>query len=66
MLKVKNDSNSNETSYSLSFEGVVNFLARQEHEGATGIQKWAQEFMNETACPKCNGTRLKRNHCISV
>ena len=60
MLKVKNDSNSNETSYSLSFEGVVNFLARQEHEGATGIQKWAQEFMNETACPKCNGTRLKK------
>lgn len=60
MLKVKNDTNSNETSYSLSFEGVVNFLARQEHEGATGIQKWAQEFMNETACPKCNGTRLKK------
>jgi len=60
MLKVKNDSNSNEKSYSLSFEGVVNFLARQEHEGATGIQKWAQEFMNETACPKCNGTRLKK------
>jgi excinuclease ABC subunit A len=60
MLKVKNDSNSSETSYSLSFEGVVNFLARQEHEGATGIQKWAQEFMNETACPKCNGTRLKK------
>jgi excinuclease ABC subunit A len=60
MLKVKNDSNSSGTSYALSFEGVVNFLARQEQEGAAGVQKWAQEFMNEAACPKCKGTRLKK------
>lgn len=60
MLKVKNDTNSNGTSYALSFEGVVNFLARQEQEGSSGVQKWAQEFMNEALCPKCKGTRLKK------
>ncbi|HTL82116.1 MAG TPA: excinuclease ABC subunit UvrA [Bacteroidia bacterium] len=60
MLKVKNDSNSSGTSYALSFEGVVNFLARQEQEGSTVVQRWAQEFMNESVCPKCEGTRLKK------
>lgn len=60
MLKVKNDSYGSGTSYALSFEGVVNFLSRQEQEGSSGVQKWAQEFMNEIDCPKCNGTRLKK------
>ncbi|HEU4716809.1 MAG TPA: excinuclease ABC subunit UvrA [Bacteroidia bacterium] len=60
MLKVKGDSFSSGTSYALSFEGVVNFLSRQEQEGSAGVQKWAQEFMNEAQCPKCNGTRLKK------
>ncbi|HLG03237.1 MAG TPA: excinuclease ABC subunit UvrA, partial [Bacteroidia bacterium] len=61
MLKVKNDAYGSGTSYSLSFEGVVNFLSRQEQEGSTGLQKWAQEFMNEIDCPKCLGTRLKKD-----
>lgn len=60
MLKVKNDAYGSGTSYALSFEGVVNFLSRQEQEGSSGVQKWAQEFMNEIDCPKCNGTRLKK------
>ncbi len=61
MLKVKNDNfGGNGTSYALSFEGVVNFLARQEQEGSAGVQKWAAEFMNEAQCPKCKGTRLKK------
>jgi excinuclease ABC subunit A len=60
MLKVKNDQYSSGTSYAMAFEGIVNFLARQEQEGTAGLQKWAQEFMNEAVCPKCNGTRLKK------
>jgi excinuclease ABC subunit A len=60
MLKVKSDSTGSGSSYSLSFEGVVNFLSRQEQEGSTGTQKWAQEFMNEAQCPQCHGTRLKK------
>jgi excinuclease ABC subunit A len=62
VLKVKNDVNSHGTSYSVSFEGVVNFIARQEEEsGSAAISKWAQEFMNESTCPKCNGQRLKKD-----
>lgn len=60
MLKVKNDGQDSGSSYSLSFEGIVSFLARQEQEGSTGTQKWAQEFMNEAECPQCHGTRLKK------
>lgn len=60
MLKVKNDTLGSSTSYSLSFEGVVNFLSRQEQEGSAGVQKWAAEFMNEIDCPKCGGTRLRK------
>jgi len=61
VLKVKNDAHSSATNYSLSFQGVVNFIARQEEEsGSAIISKWAQEFMNETVCPKCEGTRLKK------
>lgn len=60
MLKVKNETQGSSTSYSMSFEGIVNFLARQEQEGSSGVQKWAQEYMNESICPKCEGTRLKK------
>ncbi|MGL4598775.1 MAG: excinuclease ABC subunit UvrA, partial [Bacteroidia bacterium] len=60
MLKVKNDANGSSMSYALSFEGFVNFLARQEQDGPTGAQKWAQEYMNEVDCSKCEGTRLKK------
>jgi excinuclease ABC subunit A len=61
VLKVKTDGHSNSTSYSVSFEGVVNFISRQEEESATtAISKWAQEFMNESVCPKCHGTRLRK------
>jgi len=60
MLRVKNDTYSAGTSYSMSFEGIVNFLARQEQEGSSTVQKWAQEYMNESDCPKCEGTRLKK------
>ncbi len=60
MLKVKNDVQGAATSYSMSFEGIVNFLARQEQEGSSSVQKWAQEYMNESVCPKCEGARLKK------
>jgi len=60
MLKVKNDAMGSGTSYSMSFEGIVNFLSRQEQEGSSSVQKWAQEYMNESVCPKCEGARLKK------
>lgn len=61
MFKVKNDANSNSYSYSLSFEGVVNFMTRQSDESVSPtINTWVQEFMNEKTCPVCEGSRLKK------
>jgi excinuclease ABC subunit A len=55
-----------ETSYStftnsFKFEGIINFLERQNEENPSpAIARWIAEFMNNVPCPKCNGTRLKK------
>lgn len=61
IFKVKNDPNSSAYSYSLSFNGIVNFLVRQNDEAVSpSLSKWIQDFMNEKICQECNGTRLKK------
>jgi len=61
MFKVKTDPDSNAYSYSLSFEGIVNFLIKQNDEAVSPtMSRWVEEFMNEKKCPECNGTRLKK------
>ncbi len=61
VLKVKTHADSQATSYSLSFEGIINFLSRQEEENVNpSTTRWIQEFMNEIDCPECKGTRLKK------
>lgn len=62
MFKVKSDAHSNNAyNYSLSFEGIVNFLIRQNDESVSpSMTKWIEDFMNEKVCPECNGTRLKK------
>jgi excinuclease ABC subunit A len=60
VFKVK-AANTNASSYSLSFEGIVNFIARQNDEGdSASLQKWASSFTHLKACPSCNGARLKK------
>lgn len=55
-----------ETGYSIhtnsfTFEGIANFLERQNEENPSpAIARWVAEFMNNVPCPKCNGTRLKK------
>jgi excinuclease ABC subunit A len=61
MFKIKTDPDSSAYSYSLSFEGIVNFLVKQNDEAVSpSISRWVEEFMNEKICPECNGTRLKK------
>ncbi len=49
------------TTYTLNFEGIINFIEAQNNENAsTGIRRWAGSFMNHVACPQCEGTRLKK------
>ena len=60
ILKVKNEYLGVTSSYSLNFEGLVNYISNQAVEnGASGVRKWANSFMNYSACPICKGTRLK-------
>ena len=44
-----------------SFEGVINFVLRHQHdESSKTIQRWAESFTNYNACPECNGSRLRK------
>ncbi|MCB0754964.1 MAG: excinuclease ABC subunit UvrA [Flavobacteriales bacterium] len=60
VFKVK-EANSNSSAYSLSFEGIVNFISRQaEDASSNALQKWAASFTQLKTCPTCNGARLKK------
>lgn len=61
VFKIKQHSDSAATSYSIAFEGIANFIVKQNDEQSSPtIEKWIQGFMNKVTCPKCNGTRLKQ------
>jgi len=49
------------TTYTLNFEGIINFIEAQNNENASpAIRRWAGSFMNHVVCPNCEGTRLKK------
>ncbi|PKP35942.1 MAG: excinuclease ABC subunit UvrA [Bacteroidetes bacterium HGW-Bacteroidetes-17] len=49
------------STYTLNFEGVINFITNQYNENnSTGIKRWADNFMNKIDCPVCEGKRLKK------
>ncbi len=49
------------STYTLNFEGIVNFILNQYKDAnSNGIKKWAFNFMNNKQCPECNGQRLKK------
>ncbi|MES2397556.1 MAG: excinuclease ABC subunit UvrA [Bacteroidota bacterium] len=61
IFKMKQYPDSSATSYSIAFEGIANFIAKQNDEQSSpSTEKWVQGFMNKVLCPKCNGTRLKK------
>lgn len=61
VLKVKNEYLGVTSSYSINFEGLVNYIANQSQENASaGVRKWAGNFMNLKTCPECGGSRLKK------
>jgi excinuclease ABC subunit A len=43
-----------------NYEGIVNFLKRQQENGSEKIQEWIKDFMSVTTCADCNGARLKK------
>lgn len=61
IFKMKQYPDSSATRYSIAFEGIANFIAKQNDEQSSpSTEKWVQGFMNKVPCPKCNGTRLKK------
>lgn len=49
------------STYSLNFEGLVNFITNQYNETSSdNIKRWANNFMNTIECPECKGTRLRK------
>jgi len=60
VIHVKNEYLGVLSSYSLNFEGIINFISSQDNENATiSIKKWVRGFMNRVPCPECKGARLK-------
>jgi excinuclease ABC subunit A len=61
VIRVKSNTGISGSNYTLSFEGIINFIKRLNAENPTAsIQKWASEFMNMIQCPQCKGSRLKK------
>lgn len=50
------------------FDGIVNFMSNFDYDSApSGIRKWINQFVNETKCPECQGTRLKKESlCFKI
>jgi len=58
VFKVQGDGAHTKTS---TFEGIINFLTRQQEElNSKTIDRWVESFMNKIICPKCEGARLKK------
>lgn len=47
--------------YTVEFDGVITIIERQAQENASkSLSRWAESFMNKVTCPKCEGSRLKK------
>lgn len=49
------------SSYSISFEGVINYILQYGKENSSqASRRWASAFMNDHECDQCHGDRLKK------
>ncbi|MBU0489699.1 MAG: excinuclease ABC subunit UvrA [Bacteroidetes bacterium] len=62
VFKVKHETVGVNLSYSVSFEGIINFISsRSNEESSQSVRRWAESFMHRIPCPECNGSRLKKD-----
>jgi excinuclease ABC subunit A len=60
-IKVDMTWGSEEWSYDMDFDGLVNVLKRQFAEATSEkARQWAEDFIAIVQCPECAGTRLKK------
>ena len=48
------------TEWNTKYDGIVNFLKRQQESGSEKTQDWLKDFMIIKKCPDCDGYRLKK------
>jgi excinuclease ABC subunit A len=48
------------TQWHTTFEGILNFLQKQQEGSTEKIQQWLSEYMTVKTCPECEGYRLKK------
>ena len=48
------------TEWDTKFDGIINFLKRQQETGTDKIQDWLKDFMVINTCPECQGARLRK------
>ncbi len=60
-LKVEMTWGSEEWTYNLAYDGLVNMLKRWYSDTTSEkIRQWAEDFMTVGDCPECHGTRLRK------
>lgn len=60
-IKVDMTWGSEEWSYDMAFDGLINVLKRQYAEATSEkARQWAEDFIAIVTCPDCAGTRLKK------
>lgn len=48
------------TDWNTSFEGIMNFLKKQQDSDSDKIQDWLKDFMLIKTCEECHGQRLRK------
>ncbi len=48
------------TEWDTKFEGIINFLKKQQETGSDKIQDWIKDFLVVHTCPDCEGARLRK------
>ena len=60
-IQLKNSPLGVSMNYMITYEGVIKYIDSQKDDNPSQkAQKWANQFVRETACPECNGQRLKK------
>jgi len=60
-IKVDMTWGSEEWSYDMAFDGLINVLKRQYADATSEkARQWAEDFIAIVQCPDCGGTRLKK------
>lgn len=60
-IQLKNSPLGANINYFMTYEGIVKYIENQNEESTSEkAKKWANQYVKEATCPKCDGQRLKK------